>query len=451
MAERILVVDDEDIIRESLSFVLKKEGFYVQEAENGRAAYNWLLEESFDLVLTDLEMPEMKGIQLLEEIKKLNIQTSVIIITAFGSLDTAISALRNGASDYLLKPVEFDELLIKIRRLFEVRNLILENRLLRKEIQRNFDFENIVGKSPAIRKIFDMIQTVADTDTTVLVTGKSGTGKELVARALHYNSKRKNKPLISVNCGTITENLIESELFGHKRGAFTGAISDKEGLIKAADGGTLFLDEISELPLQLQVKLLRVLQEKEYTPVGSTASINVNVRFIASTNRDLKEDVANGRFREDLYYRLNIVEIRLPSLKEREEDIPLLADHFLNKYRKELNKNIKGIDSEAMRSLMNYEWKGEIRELENTLERAAIFCKTEFILLNDLPQNFNSKGPIIDFSKVGSLEEYVKKIEKDYIFKALENNHFDKEKTAEVLQVGLSTLYRKLKELDIKA
>ncbi|MHB8336848.1 MAG: sigma-54-dependent transcriptional regulator [Ignavibacteriaceae bacterium] len=451
MAERILVVDDEDIIRESLSFVLKKEGFYVQEAENGRAAYNWLLEESFDLVLTDLEMPEMKGIQLLEEIKKLNIQTSVIIITAFGSLDTAISALRNGASDYLLKPVEFDELLIKIRKLFEVRNLILENRLLRKEIQRNFDFENIVGKSPAIRKIFDMIQTVADTDTTVLVTGKSGTGKELVARALHYNSKRKNKPLISVNCGTITENLIESELFGHKRGAFTGAISDKEGLIKAADGGTLFLDEISELPLQLQVKLLRVLQEKEYTPVGSTASINVNVRFIASTNRDLKEDVANGRFREDLYYRLNIVEIRLPSLKEREEDIPLLADHFLNKYRRELNKNIKGIDSDAMRSLMNYEWKGEIRELENTLERAAIFCKTEFILLNDLPQNFNSKGPIIDFSKVGSLEEYVKKIEKDYIFKALENNHFDKEKTAEVLQVGLSTLYRKLKELDIKA
>lgn len=451
MAERILVVDDEDIIRESLSFILKKEGFYVQEAENGRAAYNWLLEESFDLVLTDLEMPEMKGIQLLEEIKKLNIQTSVIIITAFGSLDTAISALRNGASDYLLKPVEFDELLIKIRRLFEVRNLILENRLLRKEIQRNFDFENIVGKSPAIKKIFDMIQTVADTDTTVLITGKSGTGKELVARALHYNSKRKNKPMISVNCGTITENLIESELFGHKRGAFTGAISDKEGLIKAADGGTLFLDEISELPLQLQVKLLRVLQEKEYTPVGSTASISVNVRFIASTNRDLKDDVVNGRFREDLYYRLNIVEIRLPSLKEREEDIPLLADHFLNKYRKELNKNIKGIDSEAMRSMMNYEWKGEIRELENTLERAAIFCKTDFILLNDLPQNFNSKGPVIDFSKIGSLEEYVKKIEKDYIYKALENNHFDKEKTAEVLQVGLSTLYRKLKELDIKA
>jgi len=451
MAERILVVDDEDIIRESLSFVLKKEGYYVQEAENGRAAYNKLLEETFDLVITDLEMPEMKGIELLEEIKKLNIQTSVVIITAFGSLDTAISALRNGASDYLLKPVEFDELLIKIRRLFEVRNLILENRLLKKEIQRNFDFENIVGKSQAIKKIFDIIQTVADTDTTVLISGKSGTGKELVARALHYNSKRKNKTLISVNCGTITENLIESELFGHKRGAFTGAIADKEGLVKAADGGTLFLDEISELPLQLQVKLLRVLQEKEYTPVGSTVSISVNVRFIASTNRDLKEDVANGKFREDLYYRLNIVEINLPSLKEREEDIPLLADHFLNKYRKELNKNIKGIDSDAMRALMNYEWKGEIRELENTMERAAIFCKGEFITVADLPQSFNSKIPVADFSKIGSLEEYVKKIERDYIFKALENNSFDKEKTAELLQVGLSTLYRKLKELDIKA
>ena len=451
MPERILVVDDEDIIRESLTFVLKKEGYIVQDAENGLVAYNILQEESFDLVITDLEMPEMKGIELLEEIKKLNIQTSVIIITAFGSLDTAICALRSGASDYLLKPVEFDELLIKIKRLFEVKNLLLENRLLRKEVQRNFDFENIIGKSPAIKKIYDMVQVVAETDTTVLITGKSGTGKELVARALHYNSRRKNKPLISVNCGTIAENLIESELFGHKRGAFTGAISDKEGLVKAADGGTLFLDEISELPLQLQVKLLRILQEKEFTPVGSTAPILVNVRFLASTNRDLKEEVAGGRFREDLYYRLNVVEINLPSLKEREEDIPLLADHFLNKYRTEMNRNIKGIDPEAMRAMMAYEWKGEIREVENTIERAVIFCKQEFIGLKDLPQIFSSKTGAVDFSKIGSLDDSVRKFEKDYIFKALENNNFDKEKTAELLKVGLSTLYRKLKELDIKA
>ncbi len=451
MPERILVVDDEDIIRESLTFVLKKEGYFVEEAENGRVAYNKLMEEAFDLVITDLEMPEMKGIELLEEIKKLNIQTSVIIITAFGSLDTAICALRTGASDYLLKPVEFDELLIKIKRLFEVKNLLLENRLLRKEVQRNFDFENIVGKSPEIKKIYEIISTVAETDTTVLITGKSGTGKELVARALHYNSKRKNKPLIAVNCGSITENLIESELFGHKRGAFTGAISDKEGLVKAADGGTLFLDEISELPLQLQVKLLRVLQEKEFTPVGSTVSMTVNVRFLSSTNRDLKEEVAAGRFREDLYYRLNIVEIHLPSLKDREEDIPLLADHFLDKYRKEMNRNIKGIDPEAMRALMAYEWKGEIRELENILERSVIFCKDEFITIKDLPQIFSSKTGVADFSKMGSLEDSVRKFERDYIFKVLENNNFDKEKTSEILKVGLSTLYRKLKELDIKA
>lgn len=451
MAERILVVDDEDIIRESLSFILKKEGYYVQEAENGRVAYDKILEESFDLVITDLEMPEMKGLELLQEIKKLNIQTSIIIITAFGSLDTAISALRNGASDYILKPVEFDELLIKVKRLFEVKDLVLENRILKKEIQRNFDFENIVGKSSAIQKIYDMIQTVAETDSTVLISGNSGTGKELVARALHFKSRRKNKPFIAVNCGAISENLIESELFGHKKGAFTGAITDKEGYMKAADGGTLFLDEISEMPPQLQVKLLRALQEKEYTPVGTTLSLPVNVRFIATTNRDLKEEVKAGRFREDLYYRLNVIDINLPSLKEREEDIPLLADHFLNKYRTDLKKNVKGIDSEAMRALINYEWRGEVRELENIIERAVIFCKEEFITLKDLPQIFRPDSEVVDFTISGSLEESTKKFEREIILKALAGNDYNKEKAADVLQVGLSTLYRKLKELDIKA
>ncbi|MFO7447892.1 MAG: sigma-54 dependent transcriptional regulator [Ignavibacteriaceae bacterium] len=450
MAETILVVDDEEIIRESLSFILRKEGYNVEEAENGKVAYNKLIENSFDLVLTDLEMPQMKGIQLLEEIKKLNINTSVVIITAFASLDTAISALRNGASDYILKPVEFDELLIKIRRLFDIRNLLLENRILKKEIQRNFDFENIIGKSSSIKKVYDMIQAVAETESTVLITGKSGTGKELVARALHYHSRRKNKPFVAVNCGAITENLIESELFGHKKGAFTGAVSDKEGFVKAAESGTLFLDEISELPLQLQVKLLRVVQEKEFTPVGTTLSIPVNVRFVASTNRDLKEEIKEGRFREDLYYRLNVIEIMLPTLKEREEDIPLLADHFLDKYRKEMNKNIKGIDSTAMRALLSYEWKGEVRELENVIERAVIFAKEEFITITDLPQSIRPKMEITDFSKGGTLEEAVRRFEKDYILKALENSGYDKEKTADALQVGLSTLYRKLKELDIK-
>ncbi|MCK7528205.1 MAG: sigma-54 dependent transcriptional regulator [Ignavibacteriales bacterium] len=255
---------------------------------------------------------------------------------------------------------------------------------------------------------------------------------------------------MAVNCGAISENLIESELFGHKKGAFTGAISDKEGYMKAANGGTLFLDEISEMPPQLQVKLLRAIQEKEYTPVGTTVSLSVNTRFIATTNRNLEEEVKNGRFREDLFYRINVVDIHLPSLKEREEDIPLLADHFLNKYRKELNKNIKGIDNEAMRAILSHEWKGEVRELENIIERAVIFCKGDMITLQELPVTFKPKLDELDFSFNGSLDDSVRKFERDFILRALENNENNKEKTADALRVGLSTLYRKLKELDIK-
>lgn len=450
MAEKILVVDDEDIIRESLSYILTKEKYEVTEAANGKVAFDMLKESSFDLVITDLEMPEMKGIELLDEIKKMNLQTSTIVITAYGSMETAIAALRGGASDYILKPVEFDELLIKVKKLFEMRDLHLENRILRKELQREYDYTNIIGKSPAIQQIFEMIKAVADTDSTVLISGNSGTGKELVAKALHYNSKRSNKPFIALNCGAISENLIESELFGHKKGAFTGAISDKEGFIKAAEGGTLFLDEISEMPPQLQVKLLRAIQEKEYTPVGTTVSLPVNVRFIASTNRNLQEYVVQGKFREDLFYRLNVVDIHLPSLKERDGDIPLLADHFLNKYRKQMNKNIKGISNDAMRALMNHEWKGEIRELENVIERAVIFCNEDFIAMNHLPVQFQSPSDHSDYSPSGSLDDSVKRFEKEIIIRALEANEFNKEKTAETLQVGLSTLYRKMKELDIQ-
>jgi len=450
MAEKILVVDDEDIIRESLSFILKKEKYEVEEATNGKIAFEMLKESSYDLVITDLEMPEMKGIELLDELRKMNLQTNTIVITAYGSMETAIAALRSGASDYILKPVEFDELLIKVKKLFEVRDLHLENRILRRELQRDYDYTNIIGKSTAIMQIFDMIKAVADTDSTVLISGNSGTGKELVAKALHFNSKRSNKPFIALNCGAISENLIESELFGHKKGAFTGAISDKEGFIKAAEGGTLFLDEISEMPPQLQVKLLRAIQEKEYTPVGTTVSLPVNVRFIASTNRNLLEYVNQGKFREDLFYRLNVVDIHLPSLKERESDIPLLADYFLDKYRKQMNKNIKGISNDAMRAMMNHEWKGEIRELENVIERAVIFCNEDFINVKNLPSQFQSDTEPSDFSPSGSLDESVRRFEKEIITRALESNDFNKEKTADTLQVGLSTLYRKMKELDIQ-
>lgn len=450
MNHKILVVDDEEIIRDSLFYVLEKEGYSVDKAENGKVAYEKIVANHFDLVITDIEMPVMKGTELLEKIKTLDFQTSVVIITAFGSLDTAITALRNGASDYILKPVEFDELLIKVKRLFEVRDLLLENKVLRDEIHRKYDFENIIGKSNNIKKVYEMIEAVAETDSTVLISGNSGTGKELVARALHYKSHRKNKPFVAVNCGAISENLIESELFGHKKGAFTGAISDKDGYMKAANGGTLFLDEISEMPPQLQVKLLRAIQEKEYTPVGTTVSLSVNTRFIATTNRNLEEEVKAGRFREDLFYRINVVDIHLPSLKEREEDIPLLADHFLNKYRKELNKNVKGIDNEAMRSILNHDWKGEIRELENIIERAVIFCKGDMITIQELPSSFKPKMDEIHFSLSGSLDDSVRKFERDFIIRALENNDNNKEKTADALRVGLSTLYRKLKELDIK-
>jgi len=449
MSSKILVVDDEKIIRESLSYILKKEGYEVEEAENGKVAYNILRERSFDLVITDLEMPEMKGIELLEQIRKLNVQTSTVVITAYGSLETAISALRNGASDYILKPIEFDELLIKVKKLFDVKELLIENKILRKELQRDSSVHNIIGKSTAITQVFTMIEAVTDTDSTVLISGNSGTGKELVARALHFNSKRSNKRFVAVNCGAISDNLIESELFGHKKGAFTGAITDKEGFLKAAEGGTLFLDEISDLPLQLQVKLLRAIQEKEYTPVGTTVSLPVNIRFVASTNRDLQEQVNEGKFREDLYYRINVVDIHLPSLKERPDDIPLLADHFVDKYRKEMNKSIKGISNDAMRAIMNHEWKGEIRELENVIERAIIFCNEDLISLKHLPPTFESPS-LPHLSGSGSLEESVKRFERDIITRALESNEFNKEKCAEALQVGLSTLYRKMKELDIQ-
>jgi two-component system response regulator PilR (NtrC family) len=446
MPEKILIVDDEVDIRESLSFILQKEGYIVDGAENGKDAYEKILKDYYDLVITDIEMPLMKGIELLEKISAFTNQTSVIIITAYGSLETAIKALRNGAADYILKPIEFDELLIKISRLFDTRKLISENRILKKELQRQFDFENLVGKSTGMQRIFELIQTVAETDSTVLITGNSGTGKELVARAIHFNSKRKNKPFIPINCGAISENLIESELFGHKRGAFTGAISDKEGYLKAADGGTLFLDEISEMPLNLQVKLLRVLQQREITPVGTTYSIPINVRFLASTNKDLTEQVKQEKFREDLYYRLNVIEINIPPLKDRKDDIPVLVNHFINQYRTEIGKNIKEIEPTALRALMNYEWKGEVRELENVIERAVIFCKNDYISIDDLPLYLQASSDVQIPEKAGSLEEFIRKIEREYILKALESNNYDKEKVAKLLQLGLSTLYRKIKD-----
>ncbi len=450
MADRILVVDDEEIIRESLSFILKKEGYDVTEASNGQEAYEKILADPFDIVVSDIEMPEMKGIELLENITHVSPETLVVIITAHASIETAIEALRKGASDYILKPIEFDELLVKIHRLLEHRRLSLENKVLRQELFRKYDFAHLIGKSQAMKKVFAMLEKVAPTESTVLITGKSGTGKELVARALHYNSKRGSKAFIAVNCGAIPETLIESELFGHKKGSFTGATTDKEGYFKAADGGTLFLDEISEMPLPLQVRLLRVIEQKEIIPVGTSRTIPINVRFVAATNRELHKEVEAGRFREDLLYRFNVVEIHLPTLSERTEDIPLLVEHFVEKYRNEMAKNIQGVNNEAMHLLMNHEWRGEVRELENIIERAIIFCNDEFITVKDFPDFLQKRiepPPPPPPPPPSSLKEAMDIIEKQVIFDSLKRNNHNKEKTSEELKISLPTLYRRIKDL----
>lgn len=450
MAETILIVDDEEIIRESLSFVLKKEGYSVLDAPNGRVALEIVKKEAIDLVLTDLEMPEMKGIELLEHVTQVSPETLVVIITAYGSIDTAIAALRKGAVDYVLKPVEFDELLVKIQRLLAQRRLTLENKLLRSELHRQYDFSNIVGKGSAMQKVFQTIKKVAATDGTVLITGKSGTGKELVARAIHYNSNRSSRQFIAVNCGAIVENLFESELFGHKRGSFTGATTDKEGYFKAAHGGTIFLDEVSEIPMHLQVKLLRAIELKEITPVGTSTPTTVDVRIIASTNRNLIKEVEAGKYREDLYYRLNVVEINLPPLAERPEDIPLLVQHFVSKYAQEMSKNVKGVANDVMKRLLAHSWKGEVRELENIIERAVIFADEELITGQELPSLFEqSQGSSYSFDASRTLKEAVDDFERQYISHVLRLNQFNKDQTAKTLSISLSSLYRKIEELSI--
>jgi DNA-binding NtrC family response regulator len=449
MAESILIVDDEEIIRESLSFVLKKEGYRVVEAANGRIAANLVKEDSFDLVLTDLEMPEMKGIELLEFIAQYSPDTLVVIITAYGSIETAIAGLRKGAMDYILKPLEFDELLVKVRRLLADKQLARENRYLRRELHRQYDFENIIGKGERMQQVFETIKKVAATDGTVLITGKSGTGKELIARAIHYHSKRNNGPFVAVNCGAIVENLFESELFGHKKGAFTGATMDREGFFRSATGGTLFLDEVSEIPLHLQVKLLRAIELKEIIPVGTSVTIPVDVRIIASTNRDLAKEVEQGRYREDLFYRLNVVEVHLPPLADRIEDLPLLVQHFVDKYAREMNKSIKGVDNEVIKALLNHTWKGEIRELENIIERAVIFAESNVITMRELPSSFEQRLDTITGGGLRTLKAAIADFERQYIGHVLRMSDFSKEQAASTLKISLSSLYRKIEELNI--
>lgn len=450
MSQKILVVDDEQIIRESLSFVLKQEGFSVDEAANGKDALAKHEADPYTLIITDIEMPEMKGVELLKQIRTRTPEALVVIITAFASVETAIQALREGAADYLLKPINFDDLLYRVKKLLEYRALVLENASLRQELQRNYDFEQIIGKSLPMKRVFEIIKRVARSDGTVLITGKSGTGKELVARAIHYNSQRREKRFVPINCGAIVDTLFESELFGHKKGSFTGATMDKDGLLKVADGGTVFLDEVSEIPLGLQVKLLRALEQREITPVGTTDPINIDVRIIAATNRDLRKEIESGKFRDDLYYRLNVVEIDLPSLKERPDDVPILAQHFLDIYKKQMGKSIQGFTNEAMRSLLQYSWRGEVRELENIVERSVIFCDGDFITIDHLPDYLHPESAETStLIGAGTLKDAVHNFERQFIQQTLAAYNQNKEAAAKILGVSLSSLYRKIEELNI--
>ena len=450
MAIHILIVDDDDITRESLATVMAARGFVCTQASNGRLGLQQLQTNEFDVVVSDIEMPEMDGIELLEAANTLMAQTSFILITAHASVQTAVEALRKGAYDYLLKPLNFEDLVFKIEKLIEHKELVRENQALRQEINAQYDFSNIIGDSPAIRQVFETIKKVSDSESNVLITGASGTGKELVAKAIHYNSPHQHGRFVAVNCGAITETLIESELFGHKKGAFTGAVADKEGLFKAAHRGTLFLDEIGEMSLTAQTKLLRAIESEEILPVGSTMPVQVHARIIAATNIDLEKAVAEGRFRDDLYYRLDVIEIKLPSLKERRQDIPPLVRHFIKKYNRQMNKSVTSVQPKLLQQLMSRVWKGEVRELENFIERLMIFADGPQLDVDDLPpdpQNHARNRPTL----IGAtLKQAVESFERLYIIEELARHDWRRSETAKSLCIGEATLYRKMSNLHIE-
>jgi DNA-binding NtrC family response regulator len=448
MNTKILIVDDEHSIRETVSTVLNEEGYETEKASNGKEALELINKKDFDVIITDLKMPEMDGMALLRESFKQCPQTSVIIITAHASLESAIEALRMGAFDYIIKPFDFDDLILKLKRLFEHRDLVLENQALRQEVEEKYDFSNIIGSSVQMQQVFSLIRKVSVTKGNVLITGRSGTGKELVARAIHFNSPRKSKRFVAINCGAIVGTLMESEFFGHKKGSFTGAINDKEGYFKIANRGTLFLDEVGDIPMHLQVKLLRAIEEGEILPVGGTDPLAVDVRLIAATNRNLSREVEEGKFREDLYYRLNVIEIKLPSLSERKEDIPLLVQHFIKKYNRELNRTVKNADNETMRTLRNHIWKGGIRELENVIERALILCEGDYITIDDLPPNMAAAE--INTETPDALKNAIAFYEKIHIEKIIQKTAGNKGEAAKLMKISLSSLYRKMDELGMK-
>lgn len=452
MSKNVLIVDDDDITRESLNAILSNSGFVCDQSSNGAEALEKLSQHDFDVVITDLEMPGMNGIELLDKAGQLYSGASFIIITAYASVETAIEALRRGAFDYMLKPINFQDVAIKVQKLMEHKALVTENRALRQEVNAQYDFSNIVGQSAAIKNVFETIKQVANSESNVLITGNSGTGKELVARAIHFNSPQQRGRFVAVNCGAITETLFESEIFGYKRGSFTGAISDKDGLFKVAHNGSLFLDEIGEMSLAAQAKLLRAIDTQEILPVGATTPVKVHVRVIAATNSNLQKSIEEGTFREDLFYRLNVIEIHLPSLRERTEDIPLLIHHFIAKYNRQMNKNVTSVEPKLMNALVAREWKGEVRELENFIERLMIFAKKDKLTMEDLPPNlFALMKSSMGVAETTQLKTAVENFERDFIRNQLAQNDFHRGKTARALGIGEATLYRKMNQLGIDA
>jgi two-component system response regulator AtoC len=437
----LLVVDDDPVTIDLLKEVLSKEGYEVSTALSGEEAIRRGMGNHFDIVITDVRMGEKDGMEVLRFLKKNTPDTTVIMITAFGSIETAIEAIREGAYDYISKPFKLDEIKFTIQRALEQRRLIQENKFYRQELLEKYQFENVIGRTPQMFQVYKTIAKVADTKSTVLLCGERGTGKELIARSIHYNSQRNSYPFIPVDCASLVETLIESELFGHVRGAFTGASTAKRGLFEEADGGTLFLDEVGNLNLAMQSKLLRFLQEHEIKRVGGTESVKVDVRVIAATNQPLELLVKSGKFREDLFDRLNVVTVTLPPLRERKEDIPALANHFLQKFSEENHKNISHLSPEALEILIQYSWPGNVRELEHTIERAVILSIHPIVLPEDLPKQMFAEieGPeFLIPEKLLSLRE----LEKIYVLKVLQETGGNKKKASEILGIDRTTLYR---------
>ena len=444
MAEKILIVDDETTIRETLSTFLTEEGYDTVTASNGEEAVEMISKIPFDSVICDIRMPGMNGIEVLKKAKEIRPGMPVLIITAYASIETAVEALREGAVDYIIKPFILDDIVLKLQKLFHYRDLAMDNVLLREEVGEIYDFSNIVGKSKKIQELLSMIQKVSSSKGTVLITGASGTGKELVARAIHNSGPRKNKRFMAVNCCAIPETLLDSTLFGHVQGAFTDAVENRKGIFEVAHQGTLFLDEIGDLPVGLQTKLLRAIEEREILPLGGTQPVKVDIRLIAATNQDLRDRIRDNVFREDLYYRLNVVEIHVPPLRERSEDIPLLVDHFIRKYNKELNKTFRGATPEATRILMNYKWRGNIRELENVIERGLILADPPLLKPENLPSNLLDESDGLHVKDKDNLKKAVQNFERRHIQWVIEMTQQDKQKAADSLGISLATLYRKM-------